>query len=109
MTTRIASGERRHKLAIRSATEVADSHGQLIKTYSTTKTVWGRVKQLSGKEAEIARQIVPSATHEVVIPYWSGLTEEMQFLVNGRTLGIASIDDRDMAGVEQVCICEEAK
>ena len=109
MTTRIASGERTHKVAIRNATEAADAYGELIRTYTTAKTVWGRVKQLSGREAEIARQIVASATHEVVIPYDSIVTEETQFEVRGRTFGIVAIDNRDLADIELVCLCEEAK
>lgn len=109
MTTRIASGERTHRLAVRTPTEAENASGELIKTYATTKFIWGRVRQLSGKEAEVARQIVPSATHEVVIPYESTVTEATQFLVRGRTLGIESIDNRDMADIEMVCLCEEAK
>lgn len=109
MTTRIASGERTHRVALRAPTEVTGTHGEITRTYATSKTVWGRVKQLSGKEAEVARQIQPTATHEVVIPYESTLTVEYQFLIRSLTFGIVSIDNRDLADVELVCLCEEAK
>ena len=109
MTTRIASGERTHQVQAQQFTESTNSHGELTRTYFTKRTVWGRVKQLNGKEGEQARQNVPSATHEVVVPYLSWLPEEMQFVVRGRTLGIEAIDNRDFADVELVCLCKEKK
>jgi SPP1 family predicted phage head-tail adaptor len=108
MTTRIGSGERRHKIRVQTATEVIAA-GELTRTFATVKVLWGRVKQLNGKEADVAKQIAPSATHEVVIPFYSSLDTEARLLIRTKVYGIVSIDNRDLEDVELVCLCEEAK
>ena len=109
MTTRIGSGARRHRIAVRDSIEATTTHGEITRTFFTKKTVWGRLKTLSGKEADVAKQIAPSATYEVTVPYISWLTEKMKFRIRGKSYGIVAIDNRDLENVEQICLCEEAK
>ena len=109
MTTRIGSGERRHIVAILDSSEAETAHGEITRTFFTKRTVWGSFKTLSGKEADVAKQIAPSATHEVTVPYISWLDEKMKLRIRGKSYGIMTIDNRDLENVELTCLCGEAK
>ena len=109
MALRIDSGKRRHHLDVQDSQETTTALGEITRTFFTKRKVWGNVMTLSGKEAGVAMQIAPSATHQVTIPYLSWLTEKMKFNVRGKAFGILSIDNRDLEDVEQICLCEEAK
>jgi uncharacterized protein YhbP (UPF0306 family) len=77
MVKRIPAGEMRHYVSIKEhkielGTTAYDTYGQL----SVSSTAWAtgintraKIEQLTGTEAEVARQIYPAATHRVTIDY----------------------------------------
>lgn len=109
MTTRLPSGMRKHKIDIRTSIETTNTHGEITRDYHTLRTVWGAVEMLSGRELDVARQIKPTLSHKVTIPFVRGVTEEMQLRARDRSFGIVSIDNRDLSDVELVCMCEEVR
>lgn len=59
------SGKLRHRVTIQTATEAQDAHGQAIKTWADTTTVWASIEPLRGREYIEARQNTARVTHRI--------------------------------------------
>lgn len=51
--------------------------------------------------------VLSSATHIVTVPYRAGISTQTRILVDGRTLNVKSIVDKDERHVELALVCEE--
>ena len=70
------------RLSIQEYADVADGYGGKTRSWSTTKTVWGRVRPLKTDERLYAMQLQGEATHEITIRYTS-IDETNRILHNG--------------------------
>lgn len=62
----IDAGELTKRVAYQEKTQDDDSFGQSLKLDWVTRwRAWARVRELAGRELEIARQLVAEATHEI--------------------------------------------
>ena len=68
-------GELRHSLTIQQPGSAAkDSYGAMSEPFTTVLTVFGSVKQLSGKEGYMAAQMAAEVSHLLRIRYDSALS-----------------------------------
>jgi SPP1 family predicted phage head-tail adaptor len=47
--------------------------GQPLYTWTEPAKVWVKIEALTGRKLEIARQVVPTATHEIAMRFLDGL------------------------------------
>jgi SPP1 family predicted phage head-tail adaptor len=51
------AGALRHRVVIQTASETADAHGEPVKTWNDTATVWASVNPMGGRERFQSQQI----------------------------------------------------
>lgn len=102
-------GKLRHRLILQSETQAQGSTGEVTSTYLTDTTVWGSLKQMSGKELEASRQISEEATYKAIIRYYSSLTTEYRISFDSRTFEIVSIEDWEERNIYQVLLLKEVR
>ena len=67
----LPAGELRHRVSIESLTEVDDGHGGFIDTWARVQErMPARVRPLTGRDLETAKQRDPRISHEVAVRYW---------------------------------------
>lgn len=52
--------------------------GQPVYEWTAFANVYAEIESLTGKKAEIARQLVAEASHQITIRYLTGITTEMR-------------------------------
>lgn len=70
------AGRRNQRLQLQQQTEIQDSLGDVVITWTTTATVWGGIEALSGSENFTADQVNASLQVRIIIMYdstWSGI------------------------------------
>jgi SPP1 family predicted phage head-tail adaptor len=80
------SGSLRQRLALSSATLVADGMGgwTVVLPWVLVATVWGQIAPLTGAERLQAAQMTSIVTHEITIRYRTGVVPQMRI---ARTAG----------------------
>jgi SPP1 family predicted phage head-tail adaptor len=103
-------GRLRHRVTIQRREDQLNNLGQNVQTWKDWCTVYAEVRDLSGREAERARQIVAEATIAVSIRHLPGLTTSDRVQFRDRILWIGAITDvSDNTQREQVLTCGETK
>lgn len=100
-------GQLRHRLAIQTATESVDAMGGVSESWATDITVWGQITRKGGGEKTTGEAVKATATHEIVIRYYSGLTPKNRFLFGSREFNILSVRDFDERNCYMICDCVE--
>lgn len=119
MATRLPAGKMRHVVAIKehkidAASTDYDSYGQV----SASSTAWSTVlkaraaiEQLSGREAEVARQVYASATHRVTVDYHATLAStggsRRAVVFGDRFLHVGAVLNEDQENVQLQLLCGE--
>lgn len=95
------AGPLRRLLQYQTATEAADSLGQMVPTWTTVMIVWGEIRKLTGTEATVALQVeafVPQVV-ECRFPGFvfspKGRLVDITDANNPTVLNIVSSDDPD--------------
>jgi len=88
-------GELRHRITLQSMTTVPDAEGIAVRTWTTFATVWGRYKDLSGRELLAAQSIAAEVNGHIDMRYRAGITPKMRALWNGRTFDILAAPDKE--------------
>lgn len=113
------AGDLEHKVTIKKppATPTKDSYGGLDddrSSWSTHATCWAKIETLSGREVDLAQQIVPYATHRVTV--WESdattsgdVTPGMYVSHDSRTLNIGHVNEVNERGVWLELTCAEKK
>jgi SPP1 family predicted phage head-tail adaptor len=65
------------------------------------------IENLSGRQLELARQLIPTATHKVQLRYLSGIAPMMRVAFNGRYFNIESVDEKDFRDRYLTLLCTE--
>jgi head-tail adaptor len=74
----VASGERRDRVSVQVRTEVPDGHDGFIETWSIRHARWSaRVRALTGRDLETARQVDPRVSWEVIFGWWRAFRDDL--------------------------------
>lgn len=104
------AGKLRHKINVkRETTTGTGDRGQPVTDLTTVATVWGRIEELSGSEAETARQLVSTATTKITLRYINGLKTSDTIEFNGRSFEIGHIANPDNRNRELTLTCSEVQ
>lgn len=90
-TVDIDAGDLRHVLAVQVKTEAAvGTRGQpsFIWGPDSQATIRASLMPLTGRKFEIARQLVPSATHEVATRWFSGMSVKKRLKFGTRIFNV---------------------
>lgn len=121
MAKRIPAGQMRHVVTLKehkidAGTTAVDSYGQV----SVSTTAWrslanvrAKIEQLSGNEAELARQLYPTASHMVTIDYNATLAStggsRRAVLFGSRWLHIGAVINPDLENRQLQLLCGEER
>lgn len=97
----------RHRITIQRRETSYDNLGHESEVWSPIAGLYAEVKELSGRELERARQLVPEATVQVTTRA-SEILQTDRILFKGRVLQIASVVP-DVLNTSRVCLCSEVK
>jgi SPP1 family predicted phage head-tail adaptor len=98
----------RHGVIIQQAVETRASDGGIVETWEDAAAVWADVRELSGRELEIARTAYADATHKVTLNFIGGITNRMRIKFgSSRILNIIHASNVEERGVYSVLICKE--
>ena len=121
MAKRMPAGRKRHFVTIKehkieSGSTDYDSYGQISASstaWTTGITTRAAIEQLSGTEAEVARQIYPHATYMVTVDYNSTLAStggsRRAVVFDSRFLHIGGVINPDMENIELQLLCGEKR
>ena len=97
----------RHRIIIETASELSDTVGQMIKTWSTAATVWASVNAMSGKELISSQQLFAEATHKIELRFNSNVTPSARFNFGGRIFDINFVRNLQERDCYLECLCTE--
>lgn len=101
------AGKLRHRITIQRRIVAYDAMGHESRTWQPLESRFSEVKDLSGRELERARQLVPEVTTQITLRRSNALHTD-RILFRGRILQIASITN-DEIGSEQTILAVEIK
>lgn len=84
-------GELRHRITFQSLSLTSDGQGGSSTSWTNFKTVWARIKPISGRERNFAQRIEDVYTHEITIRKCDGLTTTMRISYQNRIFQVKSI------------------
>jgi SPP1 family predicted phage head-tail adaptor len=104
-------GRLRHKIQLQRPPTELDSLGRKDRDadWTTYRRPWAEVRELSGREIEIAHQINAQSSHLVTIRFLAQLEETHRIMFRGRTLEIKAKLDDDGTQRELRLLCGEQK
>ena len=100
----------RHRVTVMRPTGAQEEHGALEGQPQTLiADVPCSITFLTGREAEVARQLVPSATHRVEM--YGDPAKPLQYAdwlkMGSKRFEVASINDKKLNGIELELLCVE--
>lgn len=102
------AGRLRHRVTIQAATITQDSRGQTVETWADVVTVWARCRQVSGREATLARQLHAEAEWRIDMRFRTGVTTQHRLVHGAHTLEILSLIDPDNRKRELTILAKES-
>lgn len=107
----IEAGSLRHYVTIEHKVEVAkgqrgDPKGIWTALYEDVPAL---IEALTGKQLEITRQLVPTATHRVTLRYHAGVTAQMRVAYRGKYLNVEYVAEGDYRLRYQELTCTEQR
>lgn len=105
----IAAGELRQRVNIQAASaNTTDTFGHPIETWADSITnVAAKIETPTGRKLELARQLVPTATHVITVRYRE-LDDELNRIAYGeRVFNIGHQNDVDERHVKLILTCTE--
>ncbi len=109
---RIMAGELRHRATIEGKPAVmtpgaTDTRGHPERLWTPRFTRWAKIEPLTGRKLEIARQLVPTATHQVTMRFDADVTVRDRVIFEGRTFYIGDVTDIEERKVRMELTCTE--
>lgn len=109
----IQSGKLRHRIEVQElSTATAGEFNQAGEAYSTVRTIWARVRPITGRELQAAGATFSERSHVVEIRYYDGLTEKHRFKWGTRCFNIVAIKnvpEEIKEGMEIDCLEDRSK
>jgi len=85
------SGNLKHKIEIQSYKETSNDFGEVVKGYSTFKTVYASITPLAGKEYFASKQINAEVSHKIECRYLKDIVPSMRVVYRNRIFNIESV------------------
>jgi len=85
------TGKLRHRLILQSPTQTQGSTGEVTITYSTSTTVWGSLRPLTGKEIEAAGQVSAELNYRAEIRYNGSIATEWRISHDSKTYEVIAV------------------
>ena len=105
----VRAGTLRHRVRIQVQGSTQDDAGQLQDVWTDVATVWGRIRDVRGREFIEAQQAPGGETvTEITIRYRDDLTRQHRIVGNNRTFEIETIMDPTGRSEELRIECREA-
>jgi len=103
------AAELKHLVTIEQKNQTGTGdRGQPVYTWTAfASNVPARITPLTGRKLEIARQLVPTATHEVQTRWVSGVTAHMRINFGGRILNVGNVNNKDELNFTLTYTCTE--
>lgn len=102
------AGTLRHTLTFQDYTEALNALGETVQTWTTVKTIRGRVSPMRAGEGYEAQQNVARVSHEIAIRANAlAVTHEMRILFDSRYFYIQGIRNDDERGIMLTLECNE--
>lgn len=106
----ITASDLRHSITITLETKIGTgARGQDEYVTKTLGQVMAKIEPLAGRKLEIARQLVPTASHEVTIRYLQGVTPDCQVHFGTRLFNIGNVNNKLENNFEMCLLCSEAQ
>ncbi len=84
------------------------THGEpLLSDWLSQGTIFGFIQCMTGRELQIARQVVATATHLVVTRYYDVITAQKAFRFGTRIFAINLVKNMDEKNQEMQSLCTE--
>lgn len=103
----VRNGRYRHKITIETVSEVTDSHGQAIKTWTIFAQPFASVEPLQGKEYLTSNAYDSDVTVRIRLQHLSGVTTKMRVSFDSRIYNIRSVINPWERGREMQLMCDE--
>lgn len=104
------AGKLRHRVSILTAPALSvGTRGEQTASASVLLKAFASIDTLSGREGELARQVYPTATHEIGMRWVKGLDTADKMTLGSRTFNIEDMDDVDQRNIELVFTVTEEK
>lgn len=99
----------RHRLILKTNTPTATSDGGMpYENFTTEATIWGRVANISGREAYYAKQVQPDATHRITLRDHVSVTPDKQLVHGSRVFNVLDVQsDGEPDGYQTVIVMEK--
>lgn len=110
-----------HRVTLQVGTETSDGHDGFTEGWSNTdrRRMSARIRALSGRDLETARQVNPLATHEVTVRWWMAYDTDVtggrsrwiwhDGVIGDRTLEIVEPPREVEPRVMLVMLCKESQ
>jgi SPP1 family predicted phage head-tail adaptor len=95
------------RLLLQSLVELDDGQGGKTRTFSNTFDVLGSIEGLAGTERAAEGGIGQAETHEILIPFQTGVDPTMRVRYGTRTFDIHTVTDYSEQHVLLSLMCEE--
>ena len=107
-----------HRVSVQSSTETSDGHdGYTVAWADVRSRVSARVRPLTGRDLERARQIDPRASHEVTLRFWRDYVTDLDAgrarlifhdgVIGDRTFEIVEVPREEEPRESLVMTCKE--
>ena len=105
------TGAMRQRLDLQTkGTTTADSRGQFTDIWTTELAgIPASVMTLFGNDAELTRQVTPTATHKISTRFNPAITEEKRFLMGTRVFSIGPVETFEECRREMLVTVSEIK
>lgn len=107
----VDAGQLRHKININNYNEsgVSDRGHKQGSWQTVHSNIPASIEFLTGREAEIAHQIVASADYKITLRYLPNVTETSQIVLNDRVFNIVKINNVQQRNRKLICFASEKK
>lgn len=102
------AGKLRHRVTLQRATDVTDTFGQPLPTWTTFAVVWAAVEPLTGREYLQAQQQQAETTTRIRIRERAGVSERMRVAWGSHVYDIDAVITDPTNAREMVLMCTEA-
>jgi len=92
---RLTAGELKNSILIQKRYRTPNGMGGYSESWSTLCTVWGRYRQLSGKELLLQQQVNPLISVELTVRYRDDIDTDKRFTYKNQLHNILSVIDVD--------------
>jgi len=102
----INAGELKNRIRFEKKAMASNGFGGFIESWATLCTIWGRYKQLSGKELIAQQQVNPLITVEIQMRYRPDINTDRRAYYMNNFHNIIEIIDVDNRHTELLLKCE---